>query len=513
MSAYEKYEDCLKREGILVNGDEGLTIKRPEYKERNYGTTVSAPIDLVYFDETKPMSIYFGSPKFLGREYGAAHKLRDAEVLGDSCLRVEDIDEEGGVLYSSNEAERARLINICSSGNYDAIRAALNSLGNAHELRKTLESALGKAASDRAREIYERMDEIEDLFKPSKEDLAAGRAVGVTEKQAKKLGQEYGSLLSELNDIVYTPGIRKLNELLQKRELETDDDKIDKIDEEIKGLNELIGAYNKDHNKESKLGNVYAGLKEYNLQKEAEKIEGFRLKSEYGGRIYDGRNDNKRGKALSLQDADEQIKKKIEYFKETVMKDWDDIYLAKEGSSVPVRAAQRRMNSQISRLSSDYQKYQKSEYENYQKYCGRTWYGTVKNQSRCTYFMKGQASRQQKYLRLRERQLKAIKSSNARLTSLDGYYTQAQRSIAAREEQTAIDSDPLGIYSGAYFNGDFSSDDDFSGIDPMMSLYGMGQQYQMPMMMGQQQQGIMGQQQMQMNNGGAQFISNPLSAY
>ncbi len=519
MSTYERYEDCLKREGILVSGDDGLTIKRPEYKERNYGTTVSAPIDLIYFDETKPLSVYFGSPKFLGREYGVGHKLRDSEVLGDSCLRVEDIDEEGGILYSSNEAERARLINICSSGNYDAIRAALNSLGNAHELRSTLESALGKAASDRAREIYERLDEIEDLFKASKEDLAAGRSVGVTEKQAKKLGKEYGALLSELNDIVYTPSVRKIAELLDKRELETDDDKIDKIDEEVKELNELIGVFNKNHNKENSLGLVYNGLKEYNLQSEAEEIEGFRLKSEYGSRIYEGRTDNKRGKALTMQDADEQVKKKIEYFKDTVMKDWDDIYLAKEGNASPVRAAQRRMNSQVARLSTDFQKYQKSEYENYQKYCGRTWYGTVKNPSRCNYFVKGQQSRQQKYLRMRERQLKSIKASNTRLTALDGYYSQAQRAIAAREEQTAFDSDPLGIYSGAYFSGDFSSEDDFSGMDPMMSLYGMGSQYQMPMMMGGQQQMMMGgQQQMmmggqQMNNSGVQMISNPLQGY
>lgn len=516
MSAYERYEDCLKREGILVTGENGLSIKRPEYKERNYGTTVSAPIELDYFDETKPLSVYFGSPKFLGKEYGPAYKLRDAEVLGDNCLRVEDIDEEGGVLYSSGEAERARLMNICSSGNYDAIRAALNSLGNAHELRSTLESALGKAASDRASEIYERLSAIEDLFKPSKEDMAEGRSVGVSERQAKALGREYGNLLSELNDIVYTPSMRKLNELLQKRELETNDDKVDEIDEQIKNLNELVGAFNKDHHKESRLGNVYNGLKEYNLQNEAEKIEGFRLKSEFGGRIYEGRNDSRRGKALTIQDADEQIKKKIEYFKETVMKDWDDIYLAKEGNASPVRAAQRRMNSQVARLSSDYQKYQKSEYENYQKYCGRTWYGTVKNPSRCNYFVRGQASRQQKYLRLRERQLRSIKASNTRLVSLDGYYSQAQRAIAAREEQTAIDSDPLGIYSGAYFSGDFSSDDDLMGMDPMMSLYGMGQQYQMPMMMNQMSPQMMIPNQgaqMQMNNSGVQMISNPLSAY
>ncbi len=515
MSTYERYEDCLKREGILVNGPNGLEIQRPEYKERNYGTTVSAPIDLDYFDETKPLSVYFGSPKFLGREYGPAYKLRDAEVLGDSCLRVEDIDEEGGVLYSSQEAERARLINICSSGNYDAIRAALNSLGNAHELRSTLESALGKAASDRASEIYERLSEIEDLFKPSREDMADGRSVGVSERQAKALGREYGNLLSELNDIVYTPSMRKLNELIQRREMETNDDKIDEIDEEIKNLNELVGAFNKDHNKESRLGNVYNGLKEYNLQNEAEKIEGFRLKSEYGGRVYEGRNDSRRGKALTIQDADEQIKKKIEYFKETVMKDWDDIYLAKEGNASPVRAAQRRMNSQVARLSTDFQKYQKSEYENYQRYCGRTWYGTVKNPSRCNYFVRGQASRQQRYLRLRERQLNAIKSTNTRLTALDGYYSQAQRAIAAREEQTAVESDPLGIYSGAYFSGDFSDQSDFSnlgGMDPMMSLYGMGPQYQMPMM--NQQMMIPNQgAQMPMNNPGAQMISNPLSAY
>lgn len=505
MSQNDRYEDCLKREGILVNGPDGLTIERPEYKEHNYGATVSAPIDLLYFDETKPMNIYFGSPHFLGREYGAAYKLRDQELLGDGCLRVEDIDSKGGSLYSSEDAEKARLMNICSSGNYDAIRAALSSLGNAHELRATLESALGKAASDRAREIYERLDAIEEAFKPSKEDREEGRNVGVSERSAKKLAGEYGELLSELNDIVYTPSINRMQDLLNRRELETDDAKVEAIDEQIKSLNELVGEFNKDHNKETRLGLIYDGLKEYNLSKEAEKIEGFRLKSQYFSSVYEGKRDNKRGPQLSVQDANEKIKDKLSYFKDTVMKDWEDIYLAKEGSQAPVRSAQREVNAQVARLQSSYMSFQKKEQEDYQKYCTRTWYGTVKYASRCNNFMSTQSRRYQRYLKMRERQLKGIQASNNKLISLGQYYESAQRAVATADN--SFNDDPLGLYSGSYYGSDFGMD---MGGDPMMNLYNMGPQYQMPQM---QTPGIMPMQQMQMNQGGPQMISNPLQMY
>lgn len=511
MSQNDRYEDCLKREGILINGEDGLTIQRPEYKESNYGSTVSAPIDLLYFDETKSMNVYFGSPHFLGREYGVGHKLRDQELLGDGCLRVEDIDSKGGVLYSSEEAEKSRLMNICSSGNYDAIRAALNSLGNAHELRSTLESALGRAATDRAREIYERLEAIEDAFKPSREDREAGRNVGVSERQAKKLGDEYGTLLSELNDIVYTPSINKIQELLNKRELETDDRKVEEIDRQVKDLNELVGLFNKNHNKETKLGLVYDGLKEYNLAKEAEAIEGFRLKSQYFGSVYEGRRDNKRGPQLTIQDANEKITDKLTYFKDTVMKDWEDIYLAKEGSSAPVRSTQRQMNTQIARLQTDYQRFQKSEQENYQRYCARTMFGTVKNSTRCNSFMSGQSKRYKSYLSRRERQLRGIQSTNNKLLTLDQYYQSAQRTVAATDSE--FNDDPLGIYSGAYYGSEFADQSGgLTGMDPMMNLYNMGQQYQMPQM---QTQGIMpmGQMQTMPMNSGATMISNPLQGY
>jgi hypothetical protein len=499
MSGNDKYEDCLKREGIIVQSDNGYSMVRPDYKEQNYATTISQPAVLQHFDEKKPMSVFFGSPRFLGREYGAAFRFQENELVGDQCLRLEDVKEDGGALYTKRDAEEARLFDICQNGNYDAIKAALNSLGNAPELRRTLEIALQRAADERATQIYDRLGAIEDRFRPNPEDRKDGKLVGVTEKQARTLAREYGDLLKELNDVVYTPSINKIEELLKEKEqVATTEKRSEQIDDEIRALNERIGQFSK--RSESQLGAVYNGLREYSLGDEAKKIEGFRLKSSTFARVYDGKRD-KRGPPLTVTDANETIIKQLKRFENEVIKDWDDAYLAKQGSDAPVRAAERQIQTAYGKIQSEYQKYVQTEQSEYKRYCSTNWIGGVQNPARCQRWQQGQQARQKKYLQSRERRLKQVQAQSNRAQALTGYYEDAQRRIAA---ETEYSSDPYGIY------------DTFGGGDFYSNLGGLSNQNfgMMTNMMGGQQQ--MQTQMMpygsatQVNPGGVTMLSNPL---
>lgn len=463
----EKYYRCVEAKGLLKNGAFDR-VKAESTGNVSYGLNFS-PFGVDIGDGSKSVSVYYGSPK--ASSYGAAWEASNVspKPSGWNCVSYENFGDDTMRVHTSNKDKvYDRALRVCQTESAEQILEELSRLressaGNFRDLERILESAFEKAQEKRVEEIYARMTEIEEAMKPGENgDL-------ISESLAKDYAKEYSALSKEISRIVIQPATQKVVDLLKSR----NNSNKDEVDAQVKALNDKIQAYSKrSFDKFSFLLDV---LKEYALTDEARDIEGLRLASHFYGRVYEGSADS-RGKPMKLEDATDNVKRLIKSFEDNRLKDWQASYATRNGSKAPIRATIRDIRSRSNRMNQDWQKFQRTEQANTQKYCGSNMLGMMRNPVRCRSWMAGQDRRQRNALNQRARHLSYLRTRTDQYSS---YMTNFEE-FRNRQIEAQDNSDPFQFYGGSDFTTDYDiygNPNDFSG--DMSWMYSMGNQQQM----------------------------------
>jgi hypothetical protein len=514
---HKDLEDCLKEHNIIVDGK----IDYDKVPNKGYSESVSA-FDYEFDkkkDVKKTVTVSYGYPKSYDSSdgYKALYGFEDRTptVPGESCMRAEKIADDTTYINEGREVLIERINAVCMSGNAQEIAAARKSLGNADALKDISEKV---AAEMDARYLIEvkadvaaindKMSKIEDRLNKNKDSM--------DESKAKKEIAEYASLTKELDRIFLNPAIKRLDNLMLKRAALDDDESpaARDLDAEIKKINEDVSQFSKRN--PTSFASVYSVMEKYALNDSAKTIEDIRLKSYLYGKVYAGPTDDRRGKPLSFESANQQQVKKLSSFEKT-LNVWSDVYLVGKGNMLPIQRTERERQGAIDRMNSRYASFEKKELSDYNSYCSVGMLGSVKNPVKCKEFVGGRDKRMQNELKRREKDLLYVRSKNDMLTKMGTSYNDYQRNVASKEADEAEMYDPTG---STYTNYDDNFADRFPGYygpssttsyDP--NMYNMGgvsgsmNMGQPQMMMAQQQQygGQQGYQyQMQQPQGGGQ---------
>lgn len=506
MTTEDKYVACLKTKKVLKErGDGSFAFERSAAEDRNLVTySAETEFELDIQDESESMQLYFASPKASDYQTVYSDKGVPESPSDLACLETERFAEPDPYLYVSEEDKLYYSANqACETEDYETILRELSELesssaGNAQELIQILEVALEDARDKRLSSVYDRLEEIEDEFAPSREDIAAGDLTGLSESRAKSLGREYGDLLEEVNDILYNPGIREVNKLMTELDKGVTPDREKQIVDRISKLNEKIGRFSKKD--ESNLGKVYDGLKEYALTDEALKIEGYRLKSLNFSRVGpSGAGERK----ISIEKADDNIKSTLAKFESGTLRNWDDIHLAKSGSDAPIKSLKREGQARYQRMQQMQQRFYEKEMSEEKKHCQSNFIGGIRNPMACKRHREGRSRRMQMFQRQMQQQSQRLQQQSSRVAELTQYYQEARRSIAADQQNNYFHyEDPFGFYGG-----DSGSLYSVGGQNWNQQVMGLGMQPQTPMMgpmqggQGQMSGGMMGQPPMMQQQG------------
>lgn len=270
------------------------------------GGSLTIPLDRVpgiNFDQD--INIGFLSPRFDRSGLGQGHL-----VGGQSnCHRYEALTGEKLVnLYLTPESSLAKdALDACESQNIGQIARLLQNLdqstaGNTQDLRRELRRVLTSLLEKEAREDLNRLRDLATNF------VMEDGAPKLSREMAREYAEEYLETLNRVNDTMFNPYITFIDELREERRTATSQDR-ERIDREIRDYNQKIQRFAKDQRRYG-YDRVMDTLKHYgsDLGDYARDIEGYRLKSHYYGRYYEGRVDSKRGAPMrNAQTIERQV--------------------------------------------------------------------------------------------------------------------------------------------------------------------------------------------------------------
>lgn len=410
--------------------------------------------------------------------YGVDSKV---ELPSSACMVAEKIAPELVYLNKGQDVLIEELNTICMSKDAQRIAEARKAIGNAdaltdiaEKIKKELDAAYLSAVKTRVTEIAAEMGKIEDKINKNKDTM--------DEATAKKEIAKYAELAKELDSKFLNPAIYRLDTLMQDRD-KTEDTAVHKaIDDEIKKINEEVSAFSK--RQPTSFANIYSLMEKHAITDQAKTIEDIRLKSYLYGKVYAGPVDEKRGKPLTFEAANQQQVDRLQKFDRTLT-DWTDQYLVGQGNLYPIKKTEKERQAVIDRMNTRWAAYEKKEYSDYYNYCGTGMTGGVKNPIKCKDFMNGVNQRRNNELKRRDKDLYYIKGRNAKLEKMGMNWNEYQRKIASREAQETDLYEPYGSSYTSYEDNftdrfpQYGGPSTTTAYDP--SMYNMG--YQNPMMM------------------------------
>lgn len=496
--SHKDLEDCLIEKNIIVDGK----IDYDKVPGKGYSESVST-FDYD-FDKKKDVkntvTVSYGYPKSYDSDDGYkalfGFEDRTPTVPGESCMRTEKIADNTLYINEGRDVLIEKINAACMSEDAQKIADARKSMGNADALkdiadkiRSEMDAAYLVAVQKDVKEINDKMTKIEDRLNKNRDSM--------DEAKAKKEIAEYASLAKDLDREFLNPAIMRLDNLMVKRAALEDDESpaARELDAEIKKINEDVSQFSKRN--PTSFASVYSVMEKYALNDSAKTIEDIRLKSYLYGKVYAGPVDDKRGKPLTFEAANQQQFQKLSKFEKT-LNVWSDVYLVGKGNMLPIQRTERERQGAIDRMNSRYAAFEKKEYTDYNNYCSVGMLGSVKNPVKCKEFVNGRDKRMQNELKKREKDLYYIKGKNEMLTKMGTSYNEYQRVIASKEAEEADMYDPTGASYTSY-------EDNFSDRFPGYygptsstaydaSMYNMGgvsgsmNMGQGQMMMAQQQQ-------------------------
>jgi hypothetical protein len=495
---HKDLENCLIEKSIIVDGK----IDYDKVPGKGYSESVST-FDYD-FDKKKDVkntvTVSYGYPKSYDSNDGYkalfGFEDRTPSVPGESCMRTEKIADDTTYINEGRDVLIEKLNAACMSENAQKIADARKSIGNADALkdiadkiRSEMDAAYLVAVKKDVTAISDKMSKIEDRLNKNKDSM--------DEAKAKKEIAEYASLAKDLDREFLNPAIMRLDTLMQKRNAIDDDDSpaARDLDVEIKKINEDVSQFSKRN--PTSFASVYSVMEKFSLNDSAKTIEDIRLKSYLYGKVYAGPTDERRGKPLSFESANQQQYQKLSSFEKT-LNVWTDVYLVGKGNMLPIQRTERERQGAIDRMNSRYAAFEKKEISDYNSYCAVGMLGSVKNPVKCKDFVSGRDKRMQNELKKREKDLYYIKGKNEMLTKMGTSYNDYQRNVASKEAAEADMYDPTGASYTSYednfsdrfpgYYGPSSSTTYDASVYNMGGVSGSMNMGQGQMMMAQQQQ-------------------------
>lgn len=507
---YSQYLACLEEKKILVNGKiDHDTIQGKEYSEYSYVLDYSFSKEK---DIKKSLKLSYGFPKaFSGKEgYPSTYGIDEAvELPSTLCMVAEKVQKEITYINKGQDVLIDELKAVCKTGDAQKIAEARRAIGNADALKDIAEKIQSEldagylvAVKQDVARISADMTKIEDKLSKERDTI--------DEVQGKKLTRQYADLAKELDSKFLNPALLRLDTLMkQAATVDDEDPKRKVINDEIKKINEDVGSF---AGRKDAFSPIYSVMEKYAVNDAAKTIEDIRLKSFYYGTVYPGPQDDKRGKPITFEEANQKQYAGLQKF-DRVLTDWTDQYLVGKGNMFPLQKTEKERASAYERMNKRWYDYQVDEQTKLQKYCGLGMMGSVKNPVQCQAFQAGAKQRMDSELAKRKKDLLYIKGRNDKLTKMGTNYNEYQKRQIANERRV----DEFEPYGSSYTSYEDNFSDRFPGYygaqsytpyDP--SMYSMGgQQASMsmgntgynPQMVNPQMQVQQGQFQMQ---GGAQ---------
>ena len=486
---FREYRQCLLDEGYI--NDDGTVKDENKVREKvSQDKIVKFPFN--DFDSKKNANLFFESP--IPNENNGNHPAYFDGVVFSSpidCFGSEPtvFDDKPLRLHTSPESVASQdAYQACLSQNYEVISSALanldrQSVGNAGELKKILERALARARENKAQEIYRQLEDIN-------EDLALDNDgnISVSARQARMLTTKYRNLMRDLDNILITPAKDQLLELLERRELATDPENQNYLDEQI----ELIASSIEDARRPRHVS-VYRALREYGLYEKAKDIEQINLKSKYYPQLADGKNEDRIERSI-----EREFRRS-----ERIFKDWQRRYQAGTGDESVVRDQERRVRRMERSIQRNSMEFQRNEMKMAQRYCGRNLFGMPKNPSGCQRFMMNQQQRGNRFSRFRARSMERASTEHNRLQQYRDLYEASRE----REFNDWMGSGDYGFYDNmgpSQYHSQYNLGSQF-----MMNGHS-GTMYQSPGMMMHQNPGMMYQSPgMMMHQNPAMMYQSP----
>lgn len=457
---YAQLLACLKEKNILVDDKiDHDKIPGKEYSEYSYVLDYSFDKDK---DVKKTLKLSYGYPKAFSGKDGYQYTYgvdADVDLPSSLCMVAEKIQPQVVYLNKGQDALIAELKEICKSGDAQRIAEARKSIGNADALKdiadkikSELDAGYLVAVKQDVEKISAEMTKIEDRLNREKDSI--------DETSAKKITRQYADLAKELDSKFLNPALYRLDNLMKQRQVLGDEDpKVKGIDDEIKKINEDVSSFSKRPN--TSLASVYSVMEKYAITDSAKTVEDIRLKSYLYGKVYAGPTDERRGKAISFEEANQKQVAGMQKF-DRVMSDWTDQYLVGKGNTYPIQKTEKERSFAIDKMNKRWYDYQTTEQKNYQKYCSIGWTGSAVNPIQCQNWMQGADQRRNQELKKREKDLNYIKGRNDKLTKMGSNYNNYQKRQIANETR---DSEAYEPYGSSYT----SFEDNFADQYPMYS--------------------------------------------
>ncbi len=458
MTENEKYEACLRKQGILRNFGTETALDRSQAR-----MSVDSSIDINLREPINSAhKVLFGSPQAVGREYGAAFDYDSATRNPDRCFLLEEVANQPYYAFSTEEVRRQELLQICRNGEPEELKAALSSLGNAPDLQRILGQAYDESMK---RTMDTKLEELEEI----------GRQIidSRDEDELRQLARRYSDIVNELDSTVVEPLKERLKALMDER-TDSSDERRQEIDDQIFQIDEIVGKYS-ERVRRYRAGDVIDRLLEFGFSNEASDIAEFTLKSRFLGRVYrsDGSRDGRRGRdaAVSLSSAESSIERGMRDF-ETRADESERVYYARTGQRSYTPEIQSRIRSASESRDRQWQR-DIQRIQSYSQYCQRNMFGFMNNPSRCQYGQRNQSLWHRQALARRSSYDTSIARHSTMLERYSQYEAEGQRYNEARGGGGSYwDENVLGSY-GLFDDGIGAGG---AGAGYNASMYQMGPQ-------------------------------------
>jgi hypothetical protein len=453
---YSQYLACLEKENILKDGKiDHDAIPGKQYSEYSYVLDYSFSKDK---DVKKTLKLSYGYPKaFSGKDgYPSPYGIdKDVELPSSLCMAAEKVQPEITYINKGQDVLIDELKAICKSGDAQRIAEARKSIGNADALKDIAEKIKSELDAGYLVAVKQDVDKISAAMLKIEDRLTKERDT-IDETTAKKLTRQYADLAKDLDSKFLNPAIYRLDTLMkQVADMDSEDPKRKAADDEIKKINEDVGAFAARKNAFSGL---YAVMEKYAINDSAKTIEDIRLKSFWYGSVYAGPADDKRGKPITFEEANQKQYAGLQRF-DKVLTDWTDQYLVGKGNLAPIQKTERERTATYEKMNKRWYDYQNDEQTKLQKYCALGMMGSPKNPVQCQAFQAGAKGRQDAELARRKKDLLFIQGRNDKLTKMGSSYNDYQKRQVANDTRGG-DNEP---YGASYTNYEDNFSDRFPG--------------------------------------------------
>lgn len=436
---YGEYIKCLEEKKYLVDGKiDHDNIPSSEYADYSY--VVDYNFDKVK-DIKKTIKLSYGYPKnFMGRDgYKEVFGFDPSVAIPPThCMVAEKVASEVTYLNKGQDVLLQEYASICRTGTAQQIADARRSVGNAEalkdiaeKLKASLDAGYLAAVKNDVERIMKDMDKLENQINKEKDTM--------DEKTAKNVAKKYADLARELDTMYLNPAIKHLADLMDARAAMEEGDGRDKVDEEIKTLNQEIGKFSSRN--QTAFANLYGLMEKYALTDSAKNIEDIRLKSYVYSRVFMGSASDKRGTPMTLEQANQKQVNIMQSFEKT-LNDWTDQYLVGQGNTYPIKKTEKERQAAVNKMNTRWQKYQENEQKTYNKHC--TGIFGASNPVRCRDFMSGAEQRRASEVKKWQKDNQFVATRNAKLERMGGNYNTYLQTTAEQRSREADNYNPWG---------------------------------------------------------------------